>query len=183
MAFYCHCHTESAAALLADEPEHGLKFASAPDFNTQWKVPYPEGTVLVNAASFGDGIMQAVDGLFNEPALVAMAKELRLPTLRRGLDPVKQGKAGRLAPLAAALRRRGAVDAAGRIDAFGAGFAALSPAVSKQDYQAFLLEHVEPGYEARLHYDDLLGNFGVDRETSDALRAELVGDETLVSGA
>lgn len=59
-----------------------------------------------------------------------------------------------------------------KLENFVKAFKALDQSTLKnfQDWENFVTQHVNPGWEGRLHFDHLLGNFGFDRQTADKLR-------------
>jgi len=127
---------------------------------------------------FGRKIPEAIMALFGSATMVNLAATLGVKIPRYALQPFVQSKMHKVHKLIDAARALPACDAppnaaaVERLAAFVNDFAALTPqqVPSLEAWRAFVNGHTRPGWEERLHFDHVLGNFGFDEQVAWALR-------------
>ena len=165
--------------------------ASMPPFNapTEEGVGAPAGLVSYNVPTFGLRIPAAIMPLFDSEEIRSLSAQLGVPLPKYGLNKLVQARMFKVREIIKAARARDDCSGANRaaadaLEAFCDGFEKLSDAEvgSPEAWRTWVARHVSPGWEERLHFDHLLGNFGFDRPMADALRST-AWSETLADGS
>jgi len=133
----------------------------------------------INVPCFGPNIINAVMDIFQPDEMKGIASRLGLTIPRYSFDKFVQEKIPKVRDMikycdqtpeiagsnAAAIRK---------LEKFVQEFEAINGASIKglSDWEAFVGKHVEPGYQAKLHFDHLLTNFGFTEVASNTLRKE-----------
>ena len=141
-------------------------------------------TTCVNVPVFGKRIPAAVIEIFQSEDMGRLAEELGVRLPRYTLQAVVQSKMHKVRHLIDEARKRPDCrappnsTAVNKLERFVTRFAELQPArgnqpgtiSTPQEWKAFIDEHVQPGWEDRLHFDHLLDNFGFEKHVGEELR-------------
>jgi len=173
--FLCQQQTTLAYQYLATLGESVEIRASTTAFNVR-RHPLPNGCVGYDVPCFGS-IPAAVVAIFT-PDMRARGPTIQAKVPEFGIDTFVQVKTKKILDLVIegrrAFRECSEANAAafGRVETFARAFAALRPEDinTMQQWHGWVEQFVSVGWQERLHYDDLLGNFGFDEEMAHALR-------------
>jgi hypothetical protein len=158
------------------EADVEIKF-SYPPFNNKLGLDFPASVERINAPAFGPNISNAVMAIFQSDEMRSTASRLGLTIPRYSLDRMIQEKMPKVRDMIRfcdetwelAMKHTAAIR---NLQQFVDEFETLSEASIKGliDWEAFVARHAKPGWQARLHFDHLLSNFGFDEAASDTLR-------------
>jgi len=135
-------------------------------------------TGVLNVPVFGFQIPQAIMGLFNQESIVELAKELRVSIPQYSLQKLIQSKMWKVMELVSVARDREDCstppnsEAVDKLEYFVAAFTKLKPesVPDQKAWKGFVESHVQPGWEDKLHFDQLLSNFGFTDMVANSLR-------------
>jgi len=160
------------------EADTEIKF-SYPPFNNKLGLDFPASVERINVPCFGPNIINAVMAIFQSDEMKGIASRLGVIIPRYSLDEMVQEKMPKVRDMikycdetpeiagsnAAAIRK---------LEKFVEEFEAISgPSINGlSDWEAFVGRHAEPGWQAKLHFDHLLTNFGFTEVASNTLRKE-----------
>lgn len=151
--------------------------ASMPPFNLAEGLQVPPYVSSVNAPVFGPSIANAVMRMFEPEEMQAIAAKLGVTLPAYTLSKFVQDKMPKVRDMISYSRAvpelSSSADAIDRLELFVAEFETLTPEKvnSAAAWEAFVQRHVASGWESKLHFDLILGNFGFDKAASDKLRA------------
>jgi len=119
--------------------------------------------------------------LFKDEAILACAADMRIKIPEYKIDGFLKGKMRNVRDMVEAARARTDcvgpnIDAAIRLKRFADAFESLNDADFKDisDWKKFVGQYVPSGWEKRLSFDDVLGNFGFEDAFARALRKQTV---------
>jgi hypothetical protein len=157
-------------------PRSSVK-ASAPPFNNPQKIDLESSLTPIDVPVFGPSIPRAAMSIFKHPEMCRLAEELALTIPKDKLNTFVQAKMGKVHEMIKAAREEpdlaeGQGAALNKLESFAKEFEALAPAdvPDLNAWDAFLGKHVGKGWEQRLHFDSILGNFGFEEEAATKLR-------------
>ena len=174
--------------LRAPEEEADVR-ASMPPFNNKTQMSIPDAVKKINVPSFGPCIARAVGRVFSSKQLQRIALRHHVPLPRYRLSSVVQQKMSKVHDLIQHCRRTKEIvernkNAIDYLEAFVNDFKVLEQTSinNLEEWEAFIGSHVPCGWEANLHFDNILGNFGFDKTSSDTLQKTIFkkpdGEET-----
>merc|ERR1719145_84839 len=115
--------------------------------------------------------------LFDHSEMASIAEELQLTIPKPVLNRVVQRQMSRVHEMIKVAREDNSIfelhaHAIDRLEKFVKAFEALTPEAvgSLSTWEGFLEEHVESDWSDKLHFDNLLDNFGFSKEAADKLR-------------
>jgi len=161
-----------------DEEKMSIK-ASLPPFNINKDVEMPSSVLSINVPVYGPNIPNSVMRLFESSEMQDLAKSVscRIPSYT--LNKIVQSKMEKVLDLVNVARslediaqRNGA--AIDKLESFAKGLQDLKPSdiTDVSAWSTFVNKYAGNGWAQKLHFDNLLDNFGFDKLASDVLRKE-----------
>lgn len=182
-------HTQAAWNACQEWLESGVPAASeirasTPPFNLpelpSGKVSFPAGCQKINVPVYG-GILDEVMTLFDIEDVRACATDLKIRIPEYKIDTFLKGQMPHVREMVEAATARTDCDsknrkAAQKLKAFADDFEKVKDEDFKSlsDWKKFVETHVPLGWEDRLSFDEVLGNFGFDAAFASALRQQTV---------
>jgi hypothetical protein len=158
------------------EVDADIKF-SYPPFNNKLGLSFPAKVKRINAPSYGPSIANAVMAMFESEGMRSIARRLSFAIPRYKLSKLVQEKMVKVRDLIKHCKDTPDIDASSapavlQLEAFVEAFEKLGESDIKDlyDWEGFVGRFAESGWQSRLHFDHLLGNFGFTKEVSDTLR-------------
>merc|ERR1712194_544468 len=142
------------------------------------------GAVRVyNVPAYGPNISNAVMEIFAVADIRSLAESLQIPIPPYTLSKFIQDKMVKVLDMVQHCRdspeiARNNADATQKLKVFVDEFQGLGPSIKNvSDWEAFVNRHAKPGWQAKMHFDHLLDNFGFEKEASDLLRKTIFEKE------
>jgi len=158
------------------EADAEIKF-SYPPFNNKLGLDFPASVVTIDAPAFGPNIGNAVMAVFQSDEMRSIASSLGITIPSYSLDKMVQGKMSKVRDMIKYCDETWEIGmtsnaATRKLQKFVEEFEALSEADIKSvsDWEAFVGKHAKPGWQAKLHFDHLLSNFGFEETASNTIR-------------
>lgn len=159
------------------EADADVKF-SFPPFNNKCGLSFPAQVKRITAPAYGPSIANAVMSMFESEGMRSIAKRLSFTIPRHELSKLVQEKMFKVHDLIRhcddtpdiAASSAAAVE---KLRAFVEEFETLTESDIKDvyDWEGFVGRHVvAPGWQSKLHFDHLLGNFGFEKQVAETLR-------------
>jgi len=130
---------------------------------------------VFNVPVYGSEIPKAIMKFYQSSEILKLAKELQIRIPQYKLQSFVQSKMFKVKVLVKAARELGGCDEqAGKLERFVVEFEKLKAedVPDPAAWKSFVEQHVSAGWERRLHFNDLLQNFGFDAETAKKLREQ-----------
>jgi hypothetical protein len=159
------------------EADADIKF-SYPPFNNKNNLDFPASVERLNVPSFGPNIINAVMALFQSGEMKDIAGRFGVKIPIYCLDKMVQEKMPKVRDMIKYCHESPEIagsnaEAIRKLEQFVGEFEAI-----KEDsinglsgWEAFISKHAKPGWQNKLHFDHLMGNFGFTDVASNALRS------------
>jgi len=150
--------------------------ASMPPFNNPLKMRFPDSITAVDVPVFGVRITGATLRIFDDRDILDLLQEFEIQIPKHRINTFVQNKmfkvydmleAGRAEPTIAETHK----EAMYRVEQFCKEFEALTSKTMNGTpaWEAFINKHVRSNWADNLHLDDILSNFGFDKDAADRL--------------
>jgi hypothetical protein len=157
--------------------------ASMPPFNNRNKLAIPTSVQQYDVPAYGFNISNAVMELFTINGIRSLADSLKVSIPPCTLSKFVQDKAVKVLDMVKYCQDTPEIaqknaKAVQKLKDFVEEFQVLGTSIeSVSDWETFVNRHAKPGWQAKMHFDHLLDNFGFEKEASDLLRKTIFEKE------